>query len=73
MLFRKSKTCRRTPTETCNFGLMLSTVCHLKTCTRSVGLYSYADLQNENKELDQMWNKTEVEFQLHKYSPTLIL
>jgi hypothetical protein len=55
--------CRPTPNETCIFGLILNTECHLKTCTRRVGLYTYADLQNENKELLLMrcGPKTEIE------------
>jgi hypothetical protein len=45
--------CRPTPNETCTFGLILNTACHLKAYkyTRIVGIYSYADLQNENKKL----------------------
>jgi hypothetical protein len=50
--------------ETCTFGLMLNTACNLKKKnTRRLGLYSYADLQNENKELLLMKGgpKTEAE------------
>jgi hypothetical protein len=55
--------CRPAPNETCTFGLILNTECNLKTYTRRVGLYSYADLQNENKELLLMRRgpKTEVQ------------
>jgi hypothetical protein len=55
--------CRLTTNDNCTFGLILNTGCHLKTYTRRVGLYSYASLQNENKELLLMrfGPKTEVE------------
>jgi hypothetical protein len=43
--------CWPTHNEAKSFGLILNTVYHLKTCTRRVGLYRYADKQNENKEL----------------------
>jgi hypothetical protein len=51
--------CRPTPNDICSFGLMLNRECHLKTYTIRVGPYSYAELQNENK--DECGPKTEVE------------
>jgi hypothetical protein len=36
------------PNNICTLGLTLNRECHLKTYTRTLGLYSYIDLQNEN-------------------------
>jgi hypothetical protein len=55
--------CSPTPNETHTFGLVLNIECDLKIYARRVGLYSYADLQSENKKLLFMrcGPKTEVE------------
>jgi hypothetical protein len=50
-LWKMEEVCRHIPYETCTFGLILNAECHLKRYTRRVGLYSYADWQNENKGL----------------------